>query len=603
MGGSHSQPALPTDLNAVRAKYVEERNKRVRAEGVAQFVAVEGALDHLMDDPFVPERVSRNPQTAEVDVVVVGAGHCGLLAAVRLKQAGIDNIRIIDGAADFGGTWYWNRYPGIRCDVDAYIYMPLLEEVGYVPTEKYASGTEIFRNAQRIGATFGLYDKALFQTHVDLARWDEEIQRWTVSTNRGDKITARFVIFGLGPLNRPKLPGIPGLTSFKGHMFHTSRWDYNYTGGSSEKPESEMVKLCDKRVAIVGTGCTGIQCAPRVAEFAKHLYVFQRTPSAVAERANRPTNPEWESSLAAGWQKRRSDNFDRVMQGLPEDEDLVNDGWTEMRELMAAAWAGTVGETKEAQAGAQRAEAIDLEMMNRIRTRVDLIVEDHATAERLKPWYNRLCKRPTFSDHYLQMFNRPNVDLVDTNGHGVECIEERGLIVDGKLYEVDCIIFASGFEVGTDYSRRGDIKIIGRNGITLSEKWSGGMKTLYGYLSSGYPNCFHMGAFLQNAAFGNFTAVFDRQASRIAEIIVRLNEAGAKTIEASAAGEDAWVAAVRESYHASEPFLAQCTPGYYNGEGKTTDGILYEQYNGGVTRFEEIVQKWIDDGLSGAVVR
>jgi cyclohexanone monooxygenase len=168
-------------------------------------------------------------------------------------------VRIIEKGGNFGGTWYWNRYPGAACDIESYVYLPLLEETGFIPLEKYSKGQEILEYSKAIARHFALYRDALFQTEVTDLSWDDEAQRWIVSTERGDKIRARFVAMANGPLHRPKLPGISGIETFKGHSFHTSRWDYDYTGGD---PSGGLTRLADKRVGLIGTGATAVQCVP-----------------------------------------------------------------------------------------------------------------------------------------------------------------------------------------------------------------------------------------------------------------------------------------------------------------------------------------------------
>ena len=199
--------------------------------------------------------------------------------------------RIVEKGGDFGGTWYWNRYPGAQCDTASMVYMPLLEETGHRPTEKYAHAPEILEQCRRIGRQYRLYEKALFQTEVTELRWDDARSRWVVSTSRGDRFTASFVGLGIGPLHVPKLPGIPGIETFKGHAFHTSRWDYDYTGGDPNG--APLTGLADMRVAIIGTGATSVQAVPHLARAAKQLLVVQRTPSSVDVRGNAPIDPEW----------------------------------------------------------------------------------------------------------------------------------------------------------------------------------------------------------------------------------------------------------------------------------------------------------------------
>ncbi len=279
---------LGFDPQQLRKKYDYERDRRLRPDGEAQYQDTDGDLYHYNDDPHITERIVREPIHEEIEVAILGGGFGGLYMAARLQEAGIENFRIIERAGDFGGTWYWNRYPGAQCDVESYIYLPLLEETGYMPKEKYSFGPEIFAHGQRVGRHYDLYPRSLFQTRVSEMRWDDEDSRWTVTTDRGDVLRAQHVIVSSGSLNRPKLPGLPGLRDFKGHTFHTSRWDYDYTGGS---PLAALDKLADKRVGIIGTGATGIQCIPHLGKAAKELYVFQRTPSSIDLRRNSPTDP------------------------------------------------------------------------------------------------------------------------------------------------------------------------------------------------------------------------------------------------------------------------------------------------------------------------
>jgi cyclohexanone monooxygenase len=479
------------------------------------------------------------------------------------------------------------------CDVESYIYLPLLEEVGYVPKEKYTRAPEILAHSRAIGKKFGLYDDVCFQTEVTELRWDEPSARWIVSTNRGDRMRARFVAMANGPLNRPKLPGLPGIDSFRGHAFHTSRWDYGYTGGG---PDGGLTGLRDKRVAVIGTGATAVQCVPHVAEGAKQLYVFQRTPSSIDVRANRDTDPEWAKSLKPGWQQQRMDNFNILVSGGWQPEDLVNDGWTDIiRKLLVRAQTDpNAVATPDAAAGTL--ELADFEKMNQIRARVDEIIRDRATAEALKPYYRQFCKRPCFHDEYLPAFNRPNVKLVDTNGQGVERITERGVVANGVEYEVDCIIFATGFEVGTSYARRAGYEIVGRDGVTLSDKWAEGVRTLHGIHSRGFPNCFIMGN--QQAAFTvNFPHAINEQSRHIAYIVEQALKRGARTIEAAQPAEDAWVETIRQLARFGRDYLEACTPGYYNNEGKLSDLATQNgPYGAGPEAFFKLMREWRDAG-------
>ncbi len=586
---------LGFDPEALRAKYREERDKRLRQDGNDQYVEVKGDFSRYVDDPYVVPGLTRAPLTDAVDVLIIGGGFGGLLAGARLREAGVQSIRIVEKGGDFGGTWYWNRYPGAQCDIESYIYLPLLEETGYIPKEKYSFAAEILAHARRIAEQYDLYRDACFQTQVKTISWSEDECRWIVTTNRDDRIRARFVVMSNGPLNRPKLPGIPGIDGFKGHTFHTSRWDYEYTGGDTN---GNLHKLGDKRVAVIGTGATAIQCVPHLAMHAKRLYVFQRTPSSVDERGNRPTDPQWVKTLTPGWQKRRMENFNVLVSGGFQAEDLVNDGWTDIiRNLGGLLLARKTNSEMSLEEIGRLAEIADFKKMNQIRARVNAMVKDEQTAEALKPWYRQFCKRPTFNDEYLPAFNRPNVTLVDTQGRGVERISERGLVFDGVEYEVDCIIFATGFEVGTAYTRRAGFEVYGRGGKALSEYWKGGMRTLHGFCSAGFPNCFHMGI-TQNGLTANFPHMLDEQAQHITDLIRHAKAQEARCIEPTEEAEAEWVATIKEKAMNNREFLEACTPGYYNNEGMPAQGtgLAGELYGGGSVEFHDIIRKWRSEG-------
>ena len=589
------------DPDALRKKYREEREKRIRQDGNEQYVEVKGEFAHYLDDPYVDPGFTRDPLTDQVDVVVIGGGFGGLLAGARLREAGVEDIRVIEKGGDFGGTWYWNRYPGAQCDIEAYVYLPLLEELEFVPKEKYTRAPEILAHSRAIGEKYDLYRNACFQTEVTEMRWDEDSARWIVSTNRGDAIKARFVCMANGPLNRPKLPGIPGVDRFKGHTFHTSRWDYAYTGGDTE---GNLTKLRGKRVGIIGTGATAVQCVPHVGQTAEHLYVFQRTPSSIDVRNNRPTDPEWANSLEPGWHQQRMDNFNILVSGGFQEVDLVNDGWTDIIRKLLVMVQSDENKDLSPEGLARSMEMADFEKMEEIRARVASIVEDPDAAEALKPYYRQFCKRPCFHDDYLQTFNRPNVSLVNTYGRGVERITEKGIVVDGQEYELDCLIFATGFEVGTDYARRAGCRLIGRSGISLTEKWADGIRTLHGMHSRGFPNCFIM----SNAQAGftaNFPHLLNEQSQHLSYIIKHALDHEIKTIEVTEEAEQEWVDTVIKLARLGESFFADCTPGYYNNEGKLGERSRQNGfYGGGSVQFFKILEEWrAEGGLKGLALR
>jgi cyclohexanone monooxygenase len=589
-----SSDELGFDPDELRAKYREERDKRIRKEGSGQYKKTEGEFSHYVEDPYLEEIIERAPLFDEVEVVVIGGGFGGMLAAARLQEAGVESIRVIEKGGDFGGTWYWNRYPGAMCDIESYIYLPLLEEMDYIPKEKYIRAPEILAYSKRIAERYGLYDNACLQTQVTELHWDEGISRWIIHTDRGDAMKARFLAMSNGPLNKPKLPGIQGIESYQGHTFHTSRWDYAYTGGSSE---GKLEGLRDKRVAIIGTGATAVQCVPHLGETAQELYVFQRTPSSVDVRDNRETDPEWAESLKPGWQLERMDNFNTLVSGGHAEEDMVGDGWTEIYRKLAGIIPPDGFETMSKGQIAMLTEVADFQKMEDVRARATSVVRDSDTAESLKPYYRQFCKRPCYHDEYLETFNRNNVSLVDTEGQGVERITEKGLVANGQEYEVDCIIFATGFEVGGGFNRNSGYDVYGRDGMSLNEKWSEGPATLHGVHSHGFPNCYFMGM-TQSGLSPNYPHLLSEQSKHIAHTVKGALDRGAEVVEVTEEAEEEWCALMRKKARLGMRFFVECTPGYYNNEGSpdAKNGFLSNVYGGGPVEFFDILRGWRDEG-------
>ncbi len=598
-----TREALPAfDAEALREKYRLERDKRLRADGNEQYVEIAGKYAHYIEDPYV-EAAEREPLTDEVTVAIIGGGFSGLITGARLTQAGITDVRIIEKGGDFGGTWYWNRYPGAQCDVESYVYLPLLEETDYVPTEKYVRAPEILRHCGRIAEHFNLYDNACLSTEVTGIEWDPTATggRWAISTNRGDRIHARFLVMGNGPLHRPKLPGIPGIESFQGHSFHTSRWDYGYTGGDSN---GNLAKLADKRVGIIGTGATAVQVVPNVAASAQQLYVFQRTPSSIDVRANRPTEPEWAASLEPGWQKARTENFTILTSGGMTDQDLVMDGWTDIiGKLLARLQDRNSGAAQQGSLS-EILEAADFDKMEQIRARVDEIVTDAATAEALKPWYRQFCKRPCFHDEYLQAYNQPNVALIDTDGKGIDRITPTGVVVGETEYELDCLIFATGFEVGTEYTHRAGYDVTGSRQTKLSDYWRDGMRSLHGMHVHGFPNMFVL-SHAQGGFTVNYPHLLNEASSHLAHIIRHAIDEDIAELEVTQQAEDEWLATLAESARDLQAFQQQCTPGYYNNEGQpSANGFLGTSYGKGPMAFFTLLEDWRTDGtMAGLELR
>jgi cation diffusion facilitator CzcD-associated flavoprotein CzcO len=584
---------IARDFDALHDKYLAERDKRLRAEGTAQYVHVNKAFIGEVDDPYAGERIERDAVSEDVDVVVVGGGFSGLLAATSLLKEGVTDIRVIEKGSDVGGTWYWNRYPGCRCDVDSYTYLPLIEDHGEMPPERYSRAPAILEHAKRIAQRTGLYDKALLQTGVSGAEWDEDRGRWIVTTDRGDELRARFLCMASGILSRPKLPGIPGAADFKGHTFHSSRWDYDYTKGDTT---GNLTGLADKRVAIIGTGASAVQAIPYLGDWCKELYVVQRTPAAVDDRENEPTDPEWFNNQEPGWWERRALNFEGFVNSIPQEEDLIKDGWTRNWGKMTEAM--YKGQTPE-EMGRLR-QIADFEKMEAMRRRIADTVEDPATAEALKPYFNWMCKRPLFVDGYFETFNRPNVTLIDTKGRGLDRITEHGIVFDGKETPVDCIIFASGFEVAAPPDRTAGFDMKGVGGVTLSDYWRNGRKSLHGIFVHNFPNMGVISGLKQAGITWSITFMNRRQAEHFAAL-VRKNLHDGTTFDVTEQAEQDWLGVLEEKSMKDTTFLRECTPGYYNNEGQNErDSIWLSNYGGGPFEYMQVLRDWIgsDEAMS-----
>ena len=547
--------ATQNDYDAIKEKFAEARDTRLkyRPQGTSQYTSdLTGDLARYAIDPYADDGAERAPITDHVECLFIGGGFSALLTAARLRERGVTSIRIVERGADVGGTWYWNRYPGAACDVPAYDYLPLLDEMGVVPPRLYAKGPEIFAHCQAIAGRYDLYGLAVFRTTVTTTTWDETAKLWRIGTDRGDAMTANFVICANGTLSKPKLSKIEGMASFAGYSFHTSRWDYAYTG-------HDLSGLKDKVVGIIGTGASAVQAIPRLARAAKALYVFQRTPSSIDLRNDRPTDPEWEARLEPGWQAaRRAKNLKG--RELPPDKKA---------ELAALSREEKI----------QRQENDNIDHMMRIHRRIDEIVADPATAQALKPWYMFMCKRPCFDDEYLPTYNRDNVHLVDTQGKGITEINAQGVVFEGRNYPVDVLIYATGFEVQKTgiYNQ-----IRGRTGLEINETYADGLRTLFGIHTHGYPNLFIMGGYQASFQF-NLTFMLQTQGDHIAACIAHARDNGHALIDVSPEAEEWWVQEVIK-HRGKTSRNTDCTPGYYNFEGefnRRQDG----NYNGGFAQY------------------
>ena len=583
------------DPEAVHAKYLAERDKRlVPGRADIRDLSRDAHFAEFRKDPFTPY-VERAPVHDEVDVVIVGGGIAGVLAGARLREAGVEKIRIVDQAGGIGGTWYWNRYPGVMCDVESYIYLPMLEELGYIPTHRYASGEEIRLHVQAIADRFDLVGDALFHTGVEQAEWDEDAARWRVHTDRADELTCRYYVLAVGILNLLKLPAIEGMEDFSGRSFHTARWDYEYTGGGPGQP---LDKLSDKVVALIGTGATGIQCLPWLAAGAKHVYVYQRTPSAIGTRDNRDTEPDFAQHLQPGWQQARMDNFEMVMLGRPVDVDLTDDGWTHHYSVVQNPPKNKDWSLEEY---LRSAEAIDYEIMEEHRRRVEALVDDPEAAEILKPYYRYLCKRPCFHDEYLQAYNNPNVTLVDCPS-GMDRVTALGPVIGGHQYEVDCIVYGTGFEAElTPLHRRAGHDIVGRGGVHLADKWADGAASLFGMMSRSFPNLFIMPAPGQQAVVTiNYTHLATLGAEFVGRAVALLDKRGAAVFDVAAEAEEQWTQKIVESFVDASAVMSACTPSRINLEGNpqamNPRNGNYGRGRGDCFKYRALLEQWLADG-------
>ena len=542
-----------------QAKYRAFKEMR---RGAADYMPMEGEFKRYLDDVYSASPVPRDALDDNCEILVVGAGFAGLLLWYKLKNAGFTDVRFCEKGGDVGGTWYWNRYPGIACDVESYSYLPLLEETGYVPTMKFASGFEILEYCQKMATTFGFYDHCLFHTTVEGTEWDDGEGRWTVTTDRGDKMKARFVILANGILTTPKLARISGMETFKGQSFHTSRWDYN-------------IDLQGKRVGIIGTGATAVQAVPELAKVAKSLHVFQRTPSSIDVRDQRATTQDeieaW--GQEPGWARARRARFAKIAAGrtaLKANDDYMAGKVADFKVRKSYDRELSPEEMLEKQLDT------NFRIMEQIRGRVDAVVHDPKTAEALKPYYPYGCKRPTFHDEYLPAFNLPHVNLVDTAPLGVSQINEDGVVHDGVEYPLDVLIYATGFQwMATSTFNM----ITGRDGRTLRETWEkDGTKTFLGIHSRGFPNLFIVAGPQGGGGSFNFTDAIESHGDYVVWLLETMRARGAGVVEVKQDAVNTYAAHCRAADIATAP-LRDCLS-YYNGHGDAEPGSL-AYYGGG----------------------
>ncbi|KAK8038471.1 hypothetical protein PG993_006882 [Apiospora rasikravindrae] len=534
----HPLKTLDLDVKSIKATYEIERAKRDGAVGVSQFKQAKGANSQLRQDVFQPT-VSRDPVEAETGVLICGGGFAGLITAVSLKKDhGIDDFTIIDRAGDFGGTWYWNQYPGlfcpgVACDVESYLYMPFLEETGFRPTKRFAFGPEIRTQIRKVAEKWDLGAHAHLHTEITTMNWDESIRRWHVYTNHKDHFIAQFVVLATGTFHEMKLPGLPGLETFERPHFHSSRWNYDVSGGSPT--DWNLDKLADKTVGIIGTGASAAQLVPMLAKNAKLVYVFQRTPSSISLRENTSTSDNAEIAKVMqnpGWQRARMEEFANILQGAVVDRDC-----SALEGLEALTVRALFKEAQEAGAAVQPDEIpellqlADLRLMNRIRATINETV------------------RPAFNNDYLASFNRPNVKLVDTKGRGVERLTATGVVAaGGREHPVDVLVYSTGFDYETDagFERRTGIQLVGSKGRTVDEvaaaSPSGGLATLFGIHLREFPNLMNIEP-TQAGVTANWTHTAYVAAEHIAAVVAGIMHKGGDPSSDAAREKEGGVAA------------------------------------------------------------
>ncbi|KAF1970487.1 FAD/NAD(P)-binding domain-containing protein [Bimuria novae-zelandiae CBS 107.79] len=578
--GYHDEEITGVDALQVQKRYGEERAKRLRDEGYSQFVdiSLNEKFKSFIDDPCVDESVVKDAKAMFPDnrcqFLILGGGFGGLLYAIHMIKAGTrsEDIRIVDSAGGFGGTWYWNRYPGLSCDIESYMYLPLLKETGYIPRHRYSEGEEIRTYANLLAQKWGITESAVFQTQAQKLVWDETAKEWQIELKqqRSGKepqilnICAPFVAVSNGVLNWAKIPGIP-----------------------------------DKRVAIIGTGATATQTVPHVARWAKHLYVVQRTPASLAQREQRETDPEWfRKSVASskGWQRGRLRNFHQHFTlEQPPAINMVDDEW--MR-----------GPGIEIPSYLEKLQNIDLPRLESIRKRVEDEVSDPAVAEVLKPWYPSWCKRPLFHDEYLSTFNRENITIVDTEGKGTDSLTTDSIVVGDQSYPVDIVIFATGFRppfIGSP-AEKANVSIVGRNDISMSEEWArNGPSTLHGVLDHNFPNLFLSGPW-QASNSPNYAYTPDFMAKHSANIFAEAKRrADGKPFTVTvtkAAAEDWAMQMIMHSFPGAA--VLGCTPGYINIEGQLDRAPPEQQmimarsgvWGHGFESYARAVEEWYEKG-------
>lgn len=469
----------------------------------------------------------------QYDVVVLGAGFAGMymLHVLRLENL---SVRVFERGGGVGGTWYWNRYPGARCDVESveysYSFSDELQQE-WTWSERYSGQPEILRYANHVAERFDLLKDIQFETEIVAAHYDETRANWRVRTSANERIECQFLIMATGCLSSANQPKIPGIDSFRGDVYHTGRWPH------------EEVDLLGRRIAVIGTGSSAIQAIPHIAEEAKHLTVFQRTPNFSVPARNKPLQADYVEGIKASYADFRARNR-KAPAGLGanfvgNNQSALDATQEERDHHLAKRWEiggfafmgafNDLGITKES-------NDIAAEF---VRQRIKETINDPAVAEKLCPSNVIGCKRLCLDTNYFETYNRENVDLVDINAEPLQSIDARGILTDAKHYEVDSIVFATGFDAMTGTLTRIDIR--GKNGLTLKSKWSEGPKTYLGLMTARFPNLFMISGPGSPSVLTNMIVSIEQHVEWIRDCISALNHNQQTVIEPRNDAEEEWV--------------------------------------------------------------
>jgi cyclohexanone monooxygenase len=521
------------------------------------------------------------------DAVVVGAGFGGMYMVHRLQAMGL-KVRAFERGSDVGGTWYWNRYPGCRCDVESMEYSyqfsdELQQEWNW--TERYASQPEILAYARHVADRFALRDHIAFERSVVSAIYDDATCTWAVETDRGDHVSTRFLIMATGCLSAANTPDFAGLADFRGDRYHTGAWP------------AEGVDFTGQRVGVIGTGSSAIQSIPLIAQQAAHLTVFQRTPNYSIPAQNRPLDRQFINHTKAHYAELRAQNRQQPAAfgaNYPRRTDSVLTASSQERQRrFEEYWAhggfmflGAFGDI----AIDMRANAIAAEF---VRNKIRSIVNDPETAERLCPTTVLGCKRLCADTGYFETYNRPNVELVDVSRHPIERITPDGIVTNGRNYPLDSIVFATGFDAMTGALLRCDIR--GENAVTLREQWAAGPRTYLGLMTVGFPNLFMITGPGSPSVLANMITGVEQHADYIARFIDWADSKGIRAIQPESAAENEWLDIVNT--RASVTLFPHCNSWYLgaNVPGKPRIFMPYVGFPDYVERADAIAA----DGYRG----